>query len=261
MDLNADMGEWSGRERPVSERELLEHVTTAHVACGAHAGDAASMHATVAAAAAAGVVVGAHPSYVDREHFGRVPVAMSAGEAASLVAAQVAVLREVAREEGTEVRSVKPHGALYHRLSTDAECAAAVAGVLRELDDRLVLVVPAGSATRTVVAGLGMETVAEGFCDRAYLADGSLAPRAEPWALVTDPARAAAQAVGIALDGRAVAHDGSEVEVRCGSLCVHGDTPGAGVIAAAVRRALAGHGVVVAPFAAGDGASPLPRRA
>jgi UPF0271 protein len=253
VDLSADMGEWSGGGLPDAERRLLEHVTTAHVACGGHAGDDASMHATVAAAAAAGVAVGAHPSYADREHFGRAPVAVGPEEAASLVAAQVDALRHVAVEEGTAVRSVKPHGALYHRLSTDEACASAVAGALRDLDERLVMVVPANSLTRAVFGEAGVATVAEGFCDRAYLTDGALAPRAEPWALVTDPAAAAAQAVGIALDGRAAAHDGSEVRVVCESLCVHGDTPGADAIAAAVRRALAEHGVAVASFAERDG--------
>lgn len=246
MDLSADMGEWTGPVVPASELELLEVVTTAHVACGAHAGDPGSMRRMAAAAAAAGVVVGAHPSYPDREGFGRRPMGLSVEEVATCVATQVGTLQEIARSEGAAVRSVKPHGALYHRLATDAECARAVAGALARLDGSLAVVGPAGSATEEVVRRAGLATVAEGFCDRAYRPDGALVARSEPRSLITDPQGAAHQALSIAREGRATSIDGAPVTVRCESLCVHGDTPGAAAIAREVRRALARAGVPVA---------------
>jgi len=254
VDLNADMGEWSGAELPETERELLHYVTTAHVACGAHAGGRDSMHRTVAAAVAAGVVVGAHPAYPDREHFGRAPMALDAQEVAALVLDQVATLSEVARAEGTTVRSVKPHGALYHRLATDEETAEVVADAIGRIGRDLVMVVPANSETGDAFHAAGIATVAEGFCDRAYRPDGSLVSRAEPGALLTIPADAASQALTIALDGRARAVDGSTVQVRCESLCVHGDTPGAPAIARRVREVLEAHGVGIASFVGAAGA-------
>lgn len=260
IDLNADLGEWTG-DMPEAERALLGVVTTAHVACGAHAGDAASMDRTVAVAAELGVVVGAHPSYPDPEGFGRRAMDLSADDAAASVLSQVEALREVARAHGVAVRSVKPHGALYHRLSADAACAGAVARALFSLRADLVAVVPAGAATRAVFEGEGVRTVAEGFCDRAYRRDGSLVARSEPGALLTDPAAAARQALAIALDGAAVAVDGSPVPVACESLCVHGDTPGAGAIAVAVRTALGAQGVALAPFAPPARAGARARRA
>lgn len=247
IDLNADVGEWTG-ELPDTERSLLGVATTAHVACGAHAGDAGSVERMVALAAGNRVALGAHPSYPDREGFGRRPVALDAEDVATMVVAQVRVLQEPAHAHGVAVRSVKPHGALYHRLSVDAACADAVARALVALDEDLVLVVPSGSATRGIVDAAGIRTVAEGFCDRAYRPDGSLVARADPGALLVDPAAAARQALAIVLEGTAIAIDGSPVRVDCESLCVHGDTPGAGAIAAAVRDELWEHGISLQPI-------------
>jgi UPF0271 protein len=243
IDLNADVGEGS------DDRPLLDVVTTVHVACGFHAGDPAVMRRTVAAAAAAGVAVGAHPSYPDREGFGRRPMDRSPAEVADDVVYQLGALDGLARAAGATVRSVKPHGALYNRMAVDEPCARAVAAAVAGYRSELVLVVPAGSTALAVARDEGVPVVAEAFCDRGYRADGSLVPRAEPGSLIVDPDEAARRAVALAVDGRVIAVDGTEFRLDCDTLCVHGDTPGATAIAAAVRRALGEAGVTVAAFA------------
>jgi UPF0271 protein len=243
IDLNADVGEGS------DDRPLLDVVTTVHVACGFHAGDPAAMRRTVAAAAAAGVAVGAHPSYPDREGFGRRPMDRSPAEMADDVVYQLGALDGLARAAGATVRSVKPHGALYNRMAVDEPCARAIVAAIAGYGSELVLVVPAGSTAVAVARDEGVPVVAEAFCDRGYRADGSLAPRTEPGSLIVDPDEAARRAVALAVDGRVTAVDGTELRLDCDTLCVHGDTPGATAIAAAVRRALGEAGVTVAAFA------------
>lgn len=256
VDLNADLGETPEPPEGTADvlgstvERLLGLVTTTHIACGFHAGGPRVMQRTVAAAVAAGVVVGAHPSYPDPEGFGRRPMDRSAQLVADDVARQLEALGSAALVEGAQLRSVKPHGALYHRLATDEECAVAVAEALRDHDPDLVLVVPAGAPTRATIAGCGVSVVAEGFCDRAYLADGSLAPRSQPGSVLVDPTEAAQRAIAMALGRGVEAIDGSAVVLDCDTLCVHGDAPGAVSIADAVRRALLAAGVSVAPYAA-----------
>jgi UPF0271 protein len=250
IDLNADVGEL---HNVAADAALFPFVTTAHVACGYHAGTPESMRATVAAAAAAGVVVGAHPSYPDRAGFGRREMDRPVGLVAADVREQLETLDGIARSLGASVRSVKPHGALYHRMASDEECARAMAGVVARHGDGLCLVVPAGSVARAVAEEAGVAVVAEAFCDRAYLPDGTPAARTAQGAVLTDPVEAARQAVSLAVEGTAMTVHGSTVALACQTLCVHGDTPGAPTIAQAVRRALEAAGVEVTPYANGPG--------
>ncbi len=262
VDLNADLGE--GREPPPdrpssaappdgveggADEGLLSLVTTAHVACGFHAGGPSVMHRTVAAAAAAGVEVGAHPSYPDAEGFGRRAMDRPAERVVDDVLYQVGALMGVAIDAGVTVRSVKPHGALYHRLASDLECASAVASAVHRLGEDLCLVLPSGSPAIAAAEGAGLRVVREAFCDRGYRSDGTLANRGEPGALLTDPDEAAARALSLVTAGEVEAVDGSVIELSCDTLCVHGDTVGAVGIAGAVRRALERAGIRVAPFA------------
>ncbi len=247
IDLNADLGEGAGSVG--TDEALLAVVTSAHIACGFHAGGPAVMGRTVRAALGAGVVVGAHPSYPDRAGFGRRPLERPPAAVAEDVAYQIGALQGIARRAGATVRSVKPHGALYSAVAADEATAAAVAGAVRDAGEALVLVLPAASAALAVAADAGVAVAAEGFCDRGYLADGTLARRGDPGSVVHDPAVAAARAVALATGGPLTAVDGSVVELRCDTLCLHGDTPGSQAIGLAVRRALATAGVEVRPFA------------
>ena len=232
IDLNADLGE--DPRAPTLDAALLDVVTSANVACGGHAGDAETMRAVVRLARERGVAVGAHPSYPDREGFGREPMDLPAEELEAAVGAQIADLGNIARAEGVELTHVKPHGALYHAAASRPSVAHAVARAAARWSRDLVLVGPAGSAALGVWRAQGFRTAGEGFADRRYEPDGSLRPRSRPGALVTDPAEAASQAV-------ALAHAGTVQ-----TLCVHGDTPGAAAIARAVRAALERAGVRLA---------------
>ena len=243
IDLSADVGELSGPEGRQLDAALIAAVTTAHIAAGGHAGDASTMEASVGACLEHGTRIGCHPSYLDREGFGRRPVDLAPRMVAEQLAAQVAALNEVARRAGGMVESVKPHGQLYHDLSVDDELLAEVCAVL---DAEVLLVLPAASAALEEARRRMQWPVAEGFCDRRYEADGTLCDRGHPGALIGDPVRAANQALDLATRGLwsrgAVAH--------VDSLCVHSDSPDAVVMIAGVRAALEGAGIEVAPVAA-----------
>lgn len=223
IDLNADVGEGFD-----TDLALIGVVTSVNVACGFHAGDAATMAASCAAAAAGGVTVGAHVSYRDRAGFGRRELDI----AAHVVEAETALQIDGLVAAGGRVRFVKPHGALYHRASSDDDCARAIvaAAAARSLG---VVGFP-GSRLLERAREAGLPAIAEGFADRGYADDGSLLPRGEPGA-VLDADAAARQAVSLA----------GSVD----SICVHGDTPGAAVLARRVRDALTSAGVEVVPFA------------
>lgn len=248
IDLNADLGETVDGAPTADDEAMFAVISSANVACGGHAGDAASMRDAVARAARFGVAVGAHPSYPDRASFGRAQVTMDPADLAAAVAEQLAALVAA----GADLRYVKPHGALYHAVTADRAQADAVTRVVADLAARLgrplpVLGMPgeiAGAAAST-----GLPFVPEAFLDRGYLPDGSLVPRTRPGALLDDPAQVAARAVRLARDGAVEALDGSIVRVDAASLCVHGDSPAAVALARAVRAALAAADVdVKAPW-------------
>lgn len=248
IDLNCDLGEeldaWEAGVDGL-DMLLLDVVTSANVACGYHAGDERIMAAVCRAAAARGVAVGAHVSYLDRENFGRRFVDVPADVLREQVSEQVELLRAIARREGTRVAYVKPHGALYNAVVHHEEHARSVVEALGDLP---VLGLP-GSAVLDVAARTGRRAVAEAFADRGYRADGTLVPRSEPGALVTDADEVAARVVRLAQHGVMRAVDGSDVRVVAESVCVHSDTPGAAVLARRVRAGLWANGVTVAPFA------------
>ena len=244
VDLNADVGENAGAD---GDDLLLDEVTSASVACGVHAGDPDTMRRTVEAATRRGVVVGAHPSYPDREGFGRRQMEMSPAQVTAEVLAQVGALDAIARGCGTRVRYVKPHGALYHRMAEDEACARAIAQACEQAGG-LVLLAPAGSVAVEIAESVGVRVATEAFADRAYGPDGRLVSRAVAGAVLTDPEEVARRAVAIAVEHRVPATDGTTIAVTASSICVHGDTPGVEVLARRVRRALEGVGVALIPF-------------
>lgn len=233
IDLNSDMGESFGAWSIGADAELLRVVSSANVACGAHAGDASVMRRTVRAARAAGVSVGAHPGFPDLAGFGRRDLRMTAAELEDSVIMQVAALAGVAAIEGVRLAHVKAHGAMYTMAAKDASMADAIAAAIAAVDRSLVMVGLPASALERAAANAGLAFAAEGFADRAYEADGTLVPRTKPGALITNPARAAEGALRMAREGR----------VR--TICIHSDTPGAAAIGAAVRRAFDAHGLTL----------------
>jgi UPF0271 protein len=238
IDLNADVGEAADEEGIATERALLDVVTTVNVACGGHAGDEASMTATVAAAAEHGVCVGAHPSYPDRQGFGRSPMDIDRMALRASLVEQLGSLEQVCRAGGTPLVSVKAHGAMYEEVAK----GGAIYQVLRDAMAGVcapgtALVLPSGCAAMAATLRDGVPAREEGFCDRAYRADGGLVERSQAGAVLSDPAAAAEQAVGLAR-GAVMAADGGLLTLWVDTLCVHGDTPGALAMASAVRTAL-----------------------
>jgi UPF0271 protein len=247
VDLNGDLGE---RDTRATDAALMDILTSANVACGFHAGSPTVMRATVAMARDHRVAIGAHPSFDDREGFGRRAITASALEVEALVGYQVGALAGVAAQEGARLSHVKPHGALYNLAARDRALADAIARAVRAIDSTLVLVGLSGSELVRAGQDAGLRTASEVFADRAYLGDGSLAPRDDPGAVMHDPADAAARAVAMVVDGTVIAVDGTRIAIDVETICVHGDTPGAVDIARAVRRALEHAGVTVASIGA-----------
>ena len=251
IDLNGDLGEWDGPgPPPPGDLALMEHLTSVNVACGGHAGDAASMRATVVAALSRGIAIGAHPSFPDREGFGRRPMGLPAAAIRRMVAGQIEALLEIAAAAGSRLAHVKPHGALYHLAAADPEVADAVADAVAGVDRRLAVVARSGGALIAAAARRGLASVSEVFCDRAYDAAGGLVPRGRPGSLVTDPGVAATRLLGMLRDGTVEAIDGTRFAVSAQTACIHGDTPGAAAFARALRAALGAAGVRVAAPAA-----------
>ena len=248
IDLNSDLGESFGAWSMGDDEALLSTVTSANVACGFHAGDPLTMLRTVRTASKNGVAVGAHPGYRDLAGFGRRAMEIAPEELYADVHYQISALAGMMRGRGDELAYVKPHGALYNRIVTDVAQAEAVAAAVKDLGAGLPMLGLANSAIQTACAELGVPFFEEAFVDRGYLADGTLVPRGQTGAVLHDVAQIAARAVRIVTDGVVGAVDGSLVELRPASLCVHGDTPGAVAMARAVRAALEAAGVRLARF-------------
>ena len=245
IDLNCDLGEGAPHDAAV-----MPLVTSANIACGGHAGDEATMAATVALARRHGVAIGAHPGHVDRVHFGRRRLTLMPDAAAALVVEQVALLEAVA---GGPPRHVKLHGGLYHQVAHDELLARAMTSTIADRWPGMILVAPAGSLLVAVARAAGLRVAEEAFIDRAYAADGSLVPRSEPGAIIADPRAAAERAVRLVREHTVTAIDGSLIRLRADTLCIHGDGPDPAAFAGAIREALAAAGIGVAPcFAAVD---------
>jgi UPF0271 protein len=252
IDLNADLGESFGRWRLGDDDAMLDVVTSANVACGFHAGDPATLLRTCELAAERGVVVGAQVGYNDLPGFGRRFVDIDPADLVADVVYQVGALQAVAAASGTRVSYVKPHGALYNAVVHHEAQAAAVVEAVRRVDPTLPLLGLAGSELLRLAAAAGLPTVVEAFADRAYSADGRLAPRSLPGAVLHDPDEVASRAVRMVVEGTVEAVDGSSLTVTARSICVHGDSPGAVSMAVAVRRALESAGLRLAPFVQGS---------
>lgn len=248
IDLNCDLGESFGAWRMGEDSALLALVSSANIACGFHAGDPTIMQRTVAEATARGVAIGAHVSLPDLQGFGRREMAVTPAEVHAMTLYQLGALDGFARAAGTTVAHVKPHGALYNMAARDRTLADAIAHAVLAFDPSLRLFGLAGSALLDAGRAAGLAVVSEAFADRRYRADGSLQPRREPDAVITDDTEATAQALHMAVDGMVTAVDGTAVQLEADTLCLHGDGTHAVAFARALRAALEQAGLrVVAP--------------
>jgi len=240
IDLNADLGEGA----PWDD-ELLELVSSCNIACGGHAGDAASMAATVRSALANGVAVGAHPGYPDREGFGRVSGFLDGDALYESLTEQVTALADIAADLGARLAHIKPHGALYNDAVGNRALADIIARVTAEAPGAPAFMGMANTELQAAARRHGLRFIAEGFVDRAYEPDGTLVSRKEPGAVHAELAVVTTQAVRLAEQGEVTARNGDLVRVRAESLCIHGDTPRAAAVARAVRDVLESHGVEI----------------
>jgi UPF0271 protein len=240
VDLNADLGEGAG-----GDQELWALVSSASIACGGHAGDEASMRECFASARAHGVAVGAHPSLVDRENFGRKETAWRADELRAQLLEQLQLFARVAKEAGLEPGHVKPHGALYNMAARDPALAEVIVWAVVAIGSELRVFAPPNSALARVAERCGLRVVREFFADRNYLASGELVPRSDPEALIHDASIAAARVLRALQDGCVRALDGTDVPMQVETICVHGDSPGAVAFARELRARLEAAGVQI----------------
>lgn len=249
LDLNADLGEGFGSWQLGDDDALLRVVTSANVACGYHAGDASTMRRVCDQALSAGVAIGAQVGYRDLPGFGRRFIDIEPQALAADVIYQIGALDAFARIAGSRVRYVKPHGGLYNAIVHHEEQAAAVVEAVTAYDGTLAVLGLPGSAWLRLAAEAGLSCVPEGFADRAYTPQGTLVSRRLPGAVLHDGQAIAERAVAMATGRPILDVEGGSLTITPGSVCVHGDTPGAVDIARAVRRALMAAGVTLAPFA------------
>ncbi|HKS15307.1 MAG TPA: 5-oxoprolinase subunit PxpA [Pseudomonas sp.] len=245
IDFNSDLGEGFGLYRMGDDEAVLAQITSANIACGFHAGDPRIMRQTVAAAVKHGVAIGAHPGFPDLQGFGRRKMSLSADEAYECVLYQIGALSAFACAQGTTLQHVKPHGALYNQAAADPVLARAICEAVRDFNPDLYLYGLANSALTTAAEAVGLPVRHEVFGDRSYQPDGSLTPRGQANAMITDTGQAVAQVLCMLREGHVIAVDGTRVPVRADTLCIHGDQPGAASFARAIREALIREGVAV----------------
>jgi UPF0271 protein len=247
IDLNSDLGESFGAYTIGADEEILRWVTSANVACGWHGGDPHVMRRAVERAKALGVAVGAHPSYPDLLGFGRRVLQITRQEARDYVLYQIGALRAFAEAAGLRLQHVKPHGAIYNVAAKDRELSFGIAEAVREAGGDLILLGLPGSEMLKAAGELGVRVAREAFGDRAYNEDGSLVSRTIAGSLITDPDRVAERVIGLA-QGRVVAITGKEIRLQADTICLHGDTPGAAMIARRVRERLEMDNIKVRPL-------------
>ncbi len=235
MDINSDMGEINRLLDDGTYEKLMNYVTSINVACGGHAGDETMMAAMVALAKDKGVNVGAHPSYPDKENFGRIDMDMDQNELLDSVRDQIQLLVDIGAENGVELTHVKPHGALYNRAVNDEGVTKTIGKAIMQVNPSLKVMGLAGSKMLTVFKALGLEPVGEAFADRSYESDGTLRNRKYDDALITDPDKAAFQAKNM-VEGTVISFEGKVIEMNAQTICIHSDTPNAVAIAEAVRE-------------------------
>ncbi len=245
VDLNADMGEGFGIYALGDDDTLLHFVTSASIACGFHAGDPGTMARAVESCVARGVALGAHPGLPDLAGFGRRAMTVMPAEVRDLITYQVGALAAFAARQGQRLQHVKPHGALYAMAERNLAVADAIAVAVREVDADLILMGLSGGRLAAAGRGQGLRVAHEVFADRSYEPDGTLTPRGQPGAVLHDPEQVAMRTVRLVRGGRVKATDGSDLLLAADTICLHGDSPGAALLADAVRRALQGEGIAV----------------
>ncbi len=250
IDLNCDAGESSVECLMSDDAAMFRIVSSANIACGGHAGDATTMRDTLVLAKQHQLGIGAHPSFVDKENFGRRRLLLSVHEIKQLVIEQIETLASIAAQQGTHLDHVKAHGALANMAAEDADIANAIARAVKAVDSGLIFLAIAGSEQQAAGVRAGLCTIAEGFADRAYDEQGQLVSRSISGAVIDDPTLAAARCVDMAMGKGLPRLDGEYIACDVQSICVHGDTPNAVIIAQRCRDELNAAGFMIRAFSA-----------
>jgi len=232
-DLNCDMGEGIG-----NDAWLIPYISSANIACGYHAGDAATMYSTIGLCLQYQVAVGAHPSFFDRENFGRQEMHVPAPDLYELVTQQLLVISDIAASLGTALHHVKPHGALYNMSARDPVMAKVIANAVKDFDSHLVLFGLSGSHSIHEAKKIGLKTASEVFADRTYSDDGFLSPRSQPGALISDATTAVQQVLQIINEGTVTSVTGKKIPIVAETICIHGDGKQAVEFAKAIHKAI-----------------------
>ena len=242
IDLNADLGEGCA-----FDAELMRIVTSCNIACGGHAGDEKSMETALLLAKQNNVNAGAHPSFPDRENFGRSDHPLRGDALADALAEQVADLAAIAAKHDIQLSHLKPHGALYNSAAQDKNLASTVAALTAQCLPRAALVGPPQSQLAKAAANHGLSFVAEGFADRAYENDGQLRSRTLEGAMLTNPHEQTGQVLSMVLNGKVTTYSGHQINLAANTICVHGDTPSALQTAQALVTSLKANGIQICP--------------
>ena len=240
IDLNCDMGEGAG-----NDAIIMPYITSANIACGFHAGDEHTMRQTIRSAKAYKVAIGAHPSYPDREYFGRQEMNLSDSEIYTLINQQLSILDAIAKEEDVVLNHVKPHGALYNQAAKDVRLATVIAKAVNDFDPRLKLVGLSGSCLVNAAAAVGLHSISEVFADRTYTDNGHLTPRTEANAMITTEEESIQQVLQMVLKGTVTSTLGKTIAIRAETICLHGDGPHAAAFAERIYAVLQEKGIVL----------------
>jgi 5-oxoprolinase (ATP-hydrolysing) subunit A len=248
VDLNCDMGESTASQKIGDDARIMPLISSANIACGFHGGDPEVIAATIELAKKNQVAIGAHPSFPDRENFGRKEMELDPAAIRNLIIYQVSAIKGMAASMNAVLTHVKPHGALYNMAARRQDYAEAIANAVMTIDPKLVLFGLAGSKMLSVAAEIGLTTCAEVFADRIYEDDGSLTPRTQPGAIIKDVQQAVQQVVGMVKEGRVRSMNGRWIELKADTVCIHGDTPGAAEYAKAIRHGLEEAGIIIKSY-------------
>lgn len=239
LDLNSDIGEGFAYDA-----EIIKLVDSVNIACGGHAGNIALMNETVQLAKQAGIHIGAHPGYPDKEHFGRVDMDMSPDEIYDEVSRQIKTLKQICDKHNAKLHHVKPHGQLYNKAAKDKATAQAITSAIKDIDKNLIIVVLANSQFVDVVKSENMQVWQEFFVDRNYQASGELVPRSNPNAVIHNEEVAINRLIQLAETGEIPSVDGQTIQITADTVCVHGDTPEALQYVKKIREKLGKYNVV-----------------
>lgn len=249
IDLNADLGESFGNYTIGVDERVIEHISSANIACGFHASDPLVMQKTVEAAKTAGVSVGAHPGFPDLVGFGRRNMNVTPKELKAMVMYQIGALSAFCKSQGIALQHVKPHGAMYNMAAKDEALAIAIAEAIKDVDDSLILLGLAGSKLIEAAEQVGISAANEVFADRAYMRDGSLVPRTMEGAVIHDESFIVDRIIKMIESGKVKSIDGQEVSVRADSICLHGDNEKAALFAEKLKKELIKSGIDIVPLA------------